>query len=181
MKTVPVRELSQNGASKVIAAAEHEPVLVTKNNEPAVWMVGAREVALVSEQLTGDQSVYRGALAVVAVDLYSRSILSIGRAARLAGIPLAEFILLCGKLQIPVLNEPPGGLEAEFAGLEAALQGERPAPMHDGGLPETAPVPHGDRQSVRVSALVKRDNGRKSSLPEANDEDYLVAAANLVV
>jgi prevent-host-death family protein len=70
MKTVPVRELSQNGASKVIAAAENEPVLVTKNNEPAVWMVSAREVALVSEQLTGDRSVYGGALAVVAVDLY---------------------------------------------------------------------------------------------------------------
>jgi len=69
LKTVPVRELSQNGASRVIAAAESEPVLVTKNNEPSVWMVSAREVALASAQLRGDGSVYRDALAVVAVAL----------------------------------------------------------------------------------------------------------------
>ena len=180
MKTVPVRELSHNGVSKVIAAAEREPVLVTKNNEPSVWMVSAREVALASAQLAGDSSVYGDALAVVAVDFYTRGILSIGRAARLAGTPLAEFILLCGKLQVPVLREPPGGLEAELAGLETALRGKRPATSRDSGLPETAPIPHGDPQSVRVSALVTPDKSRKTSLPETNAEEYLTAAANLV-
>lgn len=104
MKTTPVRELSQNGVSKVIAAAENEPVLITRNNEPAVWMVGARELAMASERLTGEDSVYRDALAVVAADLYRRGSLSIGRAARLAGVPLAEFILFCGRLDIPALR-----------------------------------------------------------------------------
>lgn len=180
MKTVPVRELSQNGASKVIAAAESEPVLVTKNNEPSVWMVSARDIALASGQRTGDDSVYPAALAVVAVDLYRRGLLSVGRAARLAGIPLAEFILLSGKVHVPVLREPPGGLEAELAGLEAALQGNRPAANRDWALPETAPVPHGDRRSVRVSALVTQQKGGRSPLPENDAEEYLTAAANLV-
>jgi antitoxin (DNA-binding transcriptional repressor) of toxin-antitoxin stability system len=181
VKTIPVRELSQNGASKVIAAAEVEPVLVTKNNEPAVWMVSAREVALVSEQLTGDRSVYGGALAVVGVDLYRQGILSIGRAARMAGTPLVEFIVLCGRLQVPVLQEPPGGLEGELAGPEAALRGERSAPRRDLGLPETAPVPHGDRESVRVSALVNGDTSHGGSLLRETPEEYLVDTANLVV
>lgn len=180
MKTVPVRELSQNGASKVIAAAESEPVLVTKNNEPSVWMVSARDIALASVQQAGDDSIYRDALGVVAVDLYRRGLLSLGRAARLAGIPLAEFILLSGKMHVPVLREPPGGLEAELAGLEGALRGSRPAINRDSALPETATVPHGDAGSVRVSALVTRKKGRRSSRPESNSEEYLTAAANLV-
>lgn len=180
MKTIPVRELSQNGASKAIAAAEIEPILVTKNNEPSVWMVGARKVALASAQLEGDSSVYHDALVVVAVDLYSRGVLSIGRAARLAGTPLAEFILLCGRLGVPVLREPPGGLDAELAGLEAALQGEVPERKRDGGLPETAPIPHADPESVRVSALVTRDTSCKASHDEPNAEEYLTTAANLV-
>lgn len=122
MKSISAREMSQNGASKVIAAAQSEPVLITKNNEPSAWVVSARDVALVSERLSGDDSVYRDTLAAVAAHLYSRDLLSIGRAARLAGMPLADFILLCGKVNAPVLREPPEGLEAELAGLEAAVR-----------------------------------------------------------
>lgn len=180
MKTVPVRELSQNGASKVIAAAEAQPVLVTKNNEPSVWMVSARDIALASAQRAGDDSVYRDALAVVAVDLYRRGLLSIGRAARLAGTSLADFILLSGKMQVPVLREPPSGLEAELAGLEAALRGQRPPTKRDSALPDTVPVPHGDPKSVRVSALVAHTMSRTSATAENNAEEYLTAAANLV-
>jgi predicted HTH domain antitoxin len=180
MKTVPVRELAQNGASKVIAAAESEPVLVTKNSEPAVWMVSAHELALVSKQITGDGSIYRDSLAVVASDLFDRGDLSMGRAARLAGIPLADFILLCGKLGIPVLREPPGGLEAELAGLEAALQGERRGTTREAGMPQTVPVPHGEPESVPVDALATRDGGHATSLPETDGEEYFTAATNLV-
>lgn len=179
MKTVPVRELSQNGASKIIAMAEAEPVLITKNNEPSVWMVSASQVALASAQLGDDSSNYREALAVVAVDLYGRGILSIGRAARLAGIPLAEFIFLCGTLHVSVLREPPGGLEAEVAGLEAALGGQRSPARRRSALPETAPVPHGDRESVRVTAVAPHDNGHMLIPAGATCDEYLTAA-NLV-
>jgi prevent-host-death family protein len=180
MKTVTVRELSQNGASKVITAAESEPVLITKNNEPSAWVVSAREVALASAQVTGESAVYCSVLTVVAVDLYSKGVLSIGRAARLAGIPLAEFMLLCGRLQVPVLREPPGGLEAELEGLEAALARKGPVAAHDRSVPKTAPVRHGDPPSVRVSARVAPDLDGMSPLPEAIAEEYFTDAANLV-
>jgi len=88
----------------------------------------------------------------VAIDLYRRGIISIGRAAEFAGIPLAEFIFLCGTLQIPVLREPPGGLEAELAGLEAALGGQRPTAGHSNTLPEIAPVPRDDHEATDLSA-----------------------------
>lgn len=179
MKTVPVRELSQNGASRVITMAEAEPVLITKNNEPSVWMVSASAVALASAQLGDDSSNYHEALAVVAVDLYDRGILSIGRAARLAGMPLAEFIFLCGRLHVSVLREPPGGLEAEVAGLEAARAGQRPTADHCIPLPETAPVPQGDRESIRVTAVAPHDNGHVLAPAGARPDEYLMAAAHL--
>ncbi|MDQ2741544.1 MAG: type II toxin-antitoxin system Phd/YefM family antitoxin [Chloroflexota bacterium] len=119
MKTVSVRELSHNGVSKVVTAAEAEPVLISKNNEPAVWMVSANELARVAARLGGDESVYRGALALVAVDLFDRGTLSMGRAARLAGLPLDEFIDLCGRMHVPMLRQPPEGFEAELAAFNA--------------------------------------------------------------
>lgn len=84
MKTVTVRELSHEGASKVIRAAQSEPVLVSKNNQPAVWMISADAVARVAEQQPDDQGMYRSTLQVVAVDLFDHGVLSMGRAARLA-------------------------------------------------------------------------------------------------
>lgn len=81
----------------------------------------------------------------MAIDLYRRGTISIGRAAQLAGIPLAEFIVLCGTLQIPVLHEPPGG-------PEAALMGQRPTAGHSNTLPEIAPVPRDDHEATDLSA-----------------------------
>lgn len=125
MKTYPVQELSEHGVSKALATAESEPVLITKDGEPSVWMISAREVTRASAQLGNDRSVYASALAVIAVDLYRCGDLSIGKAARLAGSPPAEFIQVCGKMDVPALREPPGGLDAELRGLEAALESTR--------------------------------------------------------
>ena len=88
----------------------------------------------------------------MAIDLYRRGIISIGRAAEFAGIPLAEFRALCGTLQIPVLHEPPGGLEAELAGLEAALSGQRPTAGYSNALPDIAPVPRDEHEATDLSA-----------------------------
>lgn len=181
MKTVSVRELSQNGVSKAVAAAESEPILVTKNNEPSVWMVSAQQVALASEQLAHDKSVIRGVMAIVAVHLYNRGDLSIGRAARLAGLPLVEFIALAGRLHIPVLHEPAGGLEAELAGLEAALQKPRSQANHGPGAPEAPSVSTRPPEPVRVSALLERDESGEGQAAKVEADEYLTSAANLVV
>lgn len=114
-------ELSHEGASKVIRTAETEPVLVSKNNEPAVWMVSAEALARVAEHRTGDQEIYRSALQVVAVDLFDRGMLSMGRAARLAGVPLGDFIDLCDRLHVPILREPDAGLVEEVGSFETWL------------------------------------------------------------
>jgi prevent-host-death family protein len=132
MKTVSVRELSHKGASKVVSAAETEPVLVSKNNEPAVWMVSAAELARVASQLEDGEGVYRDTLALVGVDLFNRGVLSMGRAARLAGIGLADFIDLCGRLHVPVLREPPEGFDGELAAFDAEVGGEEDSRVRSG-------------------------------------------------
>ncbi|MGI8825929.1 MAG: UPF0175 family protein [Chloroflexota bacterium] len=132
MKTVSVRQLSHEGASKVVAAAAAEPVLVTKNNEPAVWMVGASELARVASQVKGGDDVYRHTLALVAVDLFDRGTLSLGRSARFAGVDLAAFIELCGRLHVSILRAPEEGFEAELAAFEDGLHASektQPVPL----------------------------------------------------
>ncbi|MGI8968771.1 MAG: UPF0175 family protein [Chloroflexota bacterium] len=122
MKTVSVRELSHKGASKVVTLAETEPVVISKNNEPAVWMVSATELARVAARLEGDESVYQQTMALVAVDLFNRGSLSMGRAARFAGMQLGDFIDLCGQLRVPILRQPPEGFEAELAAFDAEFE-----------------------------------------------------------
>ncbi|MBV9280826.1 MAG: type II toxin-antitoxin system prevent-host-death family antitoxin [Chloroflexi bacterium] len=45
MKTVSIKELSQGGASRVVREAQREPVLISKNNEPAAWVLSSAELA----------------------------------------------------------------------------------------------------------------------------------------
>jgi PHD/YefM family antitoxin component YafN of YafNO toxin-antitoxin module len=121
MKTVTVRELSREGVSKAIRAAQVEPVLVSKNNEPAVWMVSADALAHIAMQHTGDQEIYRSTLQAVAVDLFDHDVLSMGRAAQLAGLPLGDFIDLCDRLHVPVLRESETGVAEEVDAFETWL------------------------------------------------------------
>ncbi len=121
MKTVTVRELSHEGVSKAIRAAQTEPVLVSKNNEPAVWMVSADALARIATQQTGDQEIYRSTLQAVAVDLFNHDVLSMGRAAQLAGLPLGDFIDLCDRLHVPVLRESETSVAEEVDAFETWL------------------------------------------------------------
>jgi predicted HTH domain antitoxin len=83
-------------------------------------MVSAKEL----QEVASDRAVYQHALAAIAVAAYRDGAISIGSASRLAELPLVDFIELCGELGVPILREPPGGLEAEYEALERAL-GER--------------------------------------------------------
>ena len=118
MKTLSVKDLSRAGASRAIREAEREPVLISRNNAPAVWMIGAGTLAQAAAASGDKPNVYRSAVQVLAVKLYDGGVLSIGRAAELAELSLADFMDLCGELYVPVYRAPQQGLEAEVDAFE---------------------------------------------------------------
>lgn len=117
--TVSVAQLGHGGASRAVRAALEEPVLVSKENRPAAWLVSAEQLARVAAATSDGGDAYRHALSLVATELYREGTLTLGQAARVAGLLLGDFIDLCGRLRIPVLWEPDGGLEADVEALEA--------------------------------------------------------------
>ena len=124
-KTISVAQLGHGGASRAIREAQDEPVLVSKENRPAAWIVSAERLAQIARARPSGDDVYQQALSLVSVELYRQAQLTLGQAAKLAGMPLGEFIDLCGRLRVPVLWEPPGGIEAELDALNAAVAEER--------------------------------------------------------
>jgi hypothetical protein len=125
-RTISVAQLGHGGASRAIREAQEAPVLVSKENRPAAWIISAERLARVAAARGASDrpeapDVYQHALALLAVDLYRDETLTLGRAARLAGLPLGDFIDLLGRLRVPVLWEPSGGIAAEVDALEAAL------------------------------------------------------------
>jgi predicted HTH domain antitoxin len=126
VKTLSVAEVSRAGVTKALRAAEGEPLLVRRDDEPAVWMISAKDIARLAEQSGGD--VYRAALEAIAVNLFDEGVLSMGQAARLLGIRLDDFFALCDRLQVPVLREPEGGIAAEVDAFESWLRSVESAP-----------------------------------------------------
>ena len=117
-KTFSVAELGHGAASRAIREAQQEPVLVSKENRPAAWIVSAEKLAQVAAargKESGD--TYQRALELIAVDLYRQAILTLGQGAKLAGMPLSDFIDLCDSMGVPILWAPERGLDAE---VEAA-------------------------------------------------------------
>ena len=124
-KTISVGQLGHGAASRTIRDAQDEPVLVSKENRPAAWIVGAQALARVAEARGVEPEVYQRALELIAIDLYRREVMTLGQAAKLAGLPLADFIDLCGRLRVPILWEPEGGIGPEVDAFATAVD---PAP-----------------------------------------------------
>lgn len=116
-KTMSVAQLGHGGASRAVRDAQDEPVLVSKENRPAAWIVSAEQVARVAAAQGGDDP-YRHTLSLVATDLYRQGTLSLGQAAKLTGLAVGDFIDLCGRLHIPVLWKPERGVAADVDALE---------------------------------------------------------------
>lgn len=133
MKTLTIGEVCREGVTKAVRTAEQEPVLIRRGDKPAVWMVSARDVARVARESGGDMS--RAALEILAVRLFDEETLSMNQAAELAGITLNEFLALCERLQVPVVQErwndeaverPPEMAALSAAGVDAR-RGTKPA------------------------------------------------------
>ena len=94
MKAVSVREL-KNNPSAALRAAHEDPVIVLKRQRPEAVLV----------HLDGDSFLDEpGIRLALATALYREQNISLGRAARFAGLPLAEFIQYVSQLGIPVIQ-----------------------------------------------------------------------------
>lgn len=103
-KTVSIAQLGHGKASQAIRQAQQEPVLVSKENRPAAWIISAEKLAEVAASHGAEPgSIYQRALELLAAEHYRQGILTLGQAARLTGLELGDFIDLCGRLQVPIL------------------------------------------------------------------------------
>lgn len=126
-KTISVAQLGHGGASRAIREAQQQPVLVSKENRPAAWIVSAERLAdVAAARGAGATEMYQHALELIAIELYQDEILSLGQAARLSGLELGDFIDLCGRLRVSIIWEPPGGLRSEVGAAEAMAEYTRP-------------------------------------------------------
>lgn len=94
MKAVSIREL-KNNPSEALREARKHPVLVLNRDRPEALLVHLDDEGLLSEP---------GVRLALATSLYREESLSLGRAARLAGMPVADFIAHVSRLEIPVVR-----------------------------------------------------------------------------
>jgi hypothetical protein len=119
-KTVSVAQLGHGAASRAIRDAQSEPVLVSKENRPAAWIVSADRLAQVARSRNGGD-VYDRALSVIAVELYRDTVLTLGQGAKLAGLALGDFIDLCADLDVAILSGSEDELLADIEAIESAI------------------------------------------------------------
>ena len=94
MKAVSVREL-KNNPSAALRAAREDPVMVLSRHQPEAVLVHLSDNSLLSEP---------GMRRALATSLFRDGSLSLGLAAKFAGLAVAEFIDHVSKLGIPVVS-----------------------------------------------------------------------------
>ena len=94
MKAVSVREL-KNNPSAAIRAAHENPVIVLNRQRPEALLVHLEGDSILDEP---------GIRLALATALYREKSISLGRAARFSGVPIAEFIQYVSQLGIPVVE-----------------------------------------------------------------------------
>ena len=119
MRTISITEMSSKGISGALRQATEEPILVSREGEPFVFIVDAAAVLGMGQGPGSSPEV--SARQLLAVHLFDQGTLSIGRGARLAGLGVSEFVNLCDRLQIPILRQPAEELEKEVDDFEAWL------------------------------------------------------------
>ncbi len=94
MKAVSVSELKSNPSAALRAAHEH-PVVVLNRQRPEAVLVHLEGDSILDEP---------GIRLALATALYREESISLGRAARFSGVPLAEFIQYVSQLGISVVR-----------------------------------------------------------------------------
>lgn len=93
-KTVNVRQL-KNSPSEVLRMARRQPVVVMYRDQPEAVLFHLDDEGLLGEP---------GVRLALATALYKSDSLSIGRAAKVAGMPLKAFMVEMGRAGIPVIR-----------------------------------------------------------------------------
>lgn len=93
MKAVSVREL-KNNPSAALRAAREEPVMVLNRHEPEAVLIHLSDDVLLTEP---------GVRQAIATGLFRERSLSLGLAAKYAGLGVAEFIEHVSRLGVPVV------------------------------------------------------------------------------
>jgi prevent-host-death family protein len=106
MKVVGIRDLKDN-PSRALRAARTDPVLITNRDDP--------EAVLLSLRGLGEHEA--DVRLTLAATLYNEGVLSLGRAARLADVPLECFIEHLDSRSIPVFRLDRTELDSDLEAL----------------------------------------------------------------
>ena len=109
MKSVNVRQL-KNNPSEALRMARKAPVVVMNRDRPEALLFH-----LDDEGLLGEPGVRLG----LATALYRNESISLGRGAKIAGIPLEAFMVEMGRAGIPVIRGNAKTLREDIRNLKA--------------------------------------------------------------
>lgn len=109
MKSVNVREL-KNNPSEALRMARKQPVVVMKRDHPEALLFHLDDQGLLGEP---------GVRLALATALFKSESLSIGRAAKVAGMPLEAFMVEMGRAGIPVIRGSARTLREDLKNLKA--------------------------------------------------------------
>lgn len=112
MKTVNVSGL-KNNPSEALRMAHEDMVLVMNRNEPDALMIGLKSAKII------DMPGVRKALATA---LFKDGDLSLARSAKLADMPLANFIAHVSRLGIPVISQTAEEVQDDMDTLDQWLK-----------------------------------------------------------
>ena len=113
MKTVSVRDL-KNNPSSALRAAREQPVMVLNRREPEAVLIHLSDDSLLSES---------GIRQAIATSLFRERSLSLGLAAKYAGLGVAKFIEHVSRLGIPVVAGTAAAVRDDARSVEAWRRG----------------------------------------------------------
>lgn len=111
METFSVRDLRERTGELVRQAESGHLSIVAKHGRPLFVAVPMDEHLL-----------KEGVAVAMAVRLFADKVVSLGKAARLAGLPIEVFIERLGAMGIPAVDYPPEEIDEELAALQALRQ-----------------------------------------------------------
>ena len=104
MGAISIEQLIKQPAGLIAEAESGQIAIVTKNGRPLF-------LAVPYDERFAKEDVH----VAVAVRLYENEVISLGKAARIAGLSISEFIDRLGALNIPVIRYPAEDLKREIA------------------------------------------------------------------